>query len=82
MRQSGLFVQPRRPWNAGRLIGPKSPLKPKLIWAIRQQLKTARRVRDLAMFNCALDAKLRACDLVRSASAMWLRAARFGSDQS
>jgi len=47
------------------LIGPKAPLKPKHIWAIRQQLKVARRVRDLAMFNCALDSKLRACDLVR-----------------
>ena len=65
MRQSDLFIQPKRPWNAGRLIGPKAPLKPKHIWAIRQQLKVAKRVRDLAMFNCALDAKLRACDLVR-----------------
>ncbi|QYF88210.1 tyrosine-type recombinase/integrase [Brevundimonas sp. PAMC22021] len=65
MRQSDLFIQPKRPWNAGRLIGPKAPLKPKHIWVIRQQLKAARRVRDLAMFNCALDSKLRACDLVR-----------------
>ena len=65
MRQSDLFVQPKRPWNAGRLSGPKAPLKPKHSWAIRQQLKVARRVRDLAMFNCALDSKLRACDLVR-----------------
>jgi hypothetical protein len=44
---------PRKPWNAGRLIGPKAPLKPKYIWAIRQQLKTLGRKRDLAMFNCA-----------------------------
>ncbi len=65
MRQSDLFIIPRRPWNAGRLIGPKAPLKPKHIWAIRQQLKVAKRVRDLAMFNCALDAKLRACDLIK-----------------
>lgn len=65
MRQSDLFIPPKRPWNAGRLIGPKAPLKPKHIWAIRLQLKVARRVRDLAMFNCALDSKLRACDLVR-----------------
>lgn len=63
--QSDLFIQPKRPWNAGRLIGPKAPLKPKHIWAIRQQLKVRKRVRDLAMFNCALDSKLRACDLVR-----------------
>jgi integrase len=47
------------------LIGPKPPLKPKHIWAIRQQLKNARRARDLALFNCAIDAKLRGCDLVR-----------------
>jgi len=47
------------------LIGPKPPLKPKHIWAIRQQLKTNDQVRDLAMFNCALDAKLRGCDLVK-----------------
>lgn len=65
MRQSDLFRTPVRPWNAGRLIGPKAPLKPKHIWAIRQQLKTARRLRDLAMFNCALDSKLRGCDLVK-----------------
>ena len=65
MRQSDLFIPPKRPWNAGRLIGPKAPLKPKHIWAIRQQLKVARKVRDLAMFNCALGSKLRACDLVR-----------------
>lgn len=65
MRQSALFIQPKRLWNAGRLIGPKAALKPKHIWAIRQQLKVGKRVRDLAMFNCALDSKLRACDLVR-----------------
>lgn len=65
LRQSDLFIQPKRPWNAGRLIGPKAPLKPKHIWAIRQQLMVSRRIRDLAMFNCALDAKLRACDLVQ-----------------
>lgn len=65
MSQPDLFRPPIKPWNAGRMIGPKAPLKPKHIWAIRQQLKTTRRVRDLALFNCALDAKLRACDVVR-----------------
>ena len=55
----------RKPWNAGRIVGPKAPLKPKDVWAIRQQLKSAGRVRDLALFNCALDAKLRGCDLVK-----------------
>jgi len=65
MPQQDLFRLPKKPWNTGRLIGPKAPLKPKHVWAIRQQLKTTRRVRDLALFNCALDAKLRACDLVK-----------------
>jgi integrase len=65
MRHPDLFRLPLKPWNSGRMIGPKSPLKPKHIWAIRQQLKTAGRVRDLAMFNCALDAKLRGCNLVK-----------------
>jgi integrase len=65
MRQPDMFRVPKKPWNAGRIIGPKAPLKPKHIWAIRQQLKVSGRKRDLAMFNCAIDAKLRACDLVR-----------------
>lgn len=65
MRQPDLFRTPKKPWNAGRIVGPKAPLKPKHIWAIRQQLKATGRRRDLAMFNCAIDAKLRACDLVR-----------------
>jgi len=65
MAQLDLFRVPPRPWNTGRMIGPKPPLKPKHIWAIRHQLRTARRVRDLAMFNCAIDAKLRGCDLVK-----------------
>jgi len=65
MVQPDLFRSPRKPWNAARLIGPKPPLKPRHIWAIRQQLKNARRVRDLALFNCAIDAKLRGCDLVK-----------------
>lgn len=65
MSQPDLFRLPVKPWNTGRLIGPKPPLKPKHIWAIRQQLKNARRLRDLAMFNCAIDTKLRGCDLVK-----------------
>ncbi len=65
MAQPDLFRSPRKPWNSGRLIGPKPPLKPKHIWAIRQQLKNGRRVRDLALFNCAIDTKLRGCDLVK-----------------
>ncbi len=65
MAQPDLFRLPVRPWNTGRLIGPKPPLKPKHIWAIRQQLKNGHRLRDLALFNCAIDAKLRGCDLVK-----------------
>lgn len=65
MGQPDLFRMPRKPWNAGRMIGAKAPLKPKHIWAIRQHLKSLGAVRDLAMFNIALDAKLRGCDLVR-----------------
>jgi integrase len=65
MVQLDLFRSPRRSWNSGRVIGAKPPLKPRHVWAIRQQLKTAGRKRDLALFNCAIDAKLRGCDLVR-----------------
>jgi integrase len=65
MAQFDLFLPPKRPWNTARIIGPKPPFKPKHIWGIRQQLKASGRVRDLAMFNCAIDAKLRGCDLVK-----------------
>jgi len=53
------------PWNKGKLIGQKPPLKPKEIWAIRIRLQMGNRRRDLALFNLALDSKLRACDLVK-----------------
>jgi len=53
------------PWNKGRLIGQKRPLKPKDVWTIRVRLQLERRRRDLAMFNLAIDSKLRGCDLVR-----------------
>ena len=49
----------RRPWNKGKLIGPKPPLQPKHVWAIRTRLQLARRTRDLALFNLAIDSKLR-----------------------
>jgi len=65
MAQPDLFKFPHKPWNTAKLIGPKPPLKPKHIWAIRQQLKNKRQVRDLALFNCAIDTKLRGCDLVK-----------------
>ena len=53
------------PWNKARLIGPKPPFKLREIWAIRIRLQLAKRVRDLALFNLAIDSKLRGCDLVR-----------------
>jgi integrase len=52
------------PWNKGKLVGPKPPLKLKEVWAIRVRLQLAGRVRDLALFNLALDSKLRGCDLI------------------
>jgi hypothetical protein len=55
----------RAPWNKGRLIGQKRPLKPKDVWAIRVRLQLRGRKRDLALFNVAIDSKLRGCDLVR-----------------
>ena len=56
--------RPRIPWNKGKLIGQKAPLKLKEIWAIRIRLQLARRARDLALFNLAIDSKLRGCDLI------------------
>ena len=53
------------PWNKGKLIGQKPPLKLKEIWAIRIRLQLSNRVRDLALFNLAIDSKLRSCDLVK-----------------
>ena len=55
----------RVPWNKGRFTGQKRPLKPRDVWAIRARLQLERRKRDLALFNLAIDSKLRGCDLVR-----------------
>jgi len=52
------------PWNKGKLLGRKPPLKPSEIWAIRIRLELEGRVRDLALFNLAIDSKLRGCDLL------------------
>jgi hypothetical protein len=52
------------PWNNGKLTGQKPPLKLKEIWAIRIHLQLASRTRELALFNLAIDSKLRGCDLV------------------
>jgi integrase len=55
----------RAPWNKGKLVGQKTPFKLKEIWAIRVRLQLAERRRELALFNLAIDSKLRACDLVK-----------------
>src|SRR5580704_17989747 len=51
----------RAPWNKGKLVGAKPPLRPKHVWSIRTKLQIADRKRDLAMFNLAIDSKLRGC---------------------
>jgi integrase len=53
------------PWNKGKLVGQKAPLKLKDIWAIRVRLQIQNRTRELALFNLAIDSKLRSCDLVK-----------------
>jgi integrase len=53
------------PWNKGVLVGQKKPLEPKHVWSIRVRLEIALSKRDLAIFNLAIDSKLRACDLVK-----------------
>ena len=53
------------PWNRGKLTGQKPPLKPKEVWSIRVRLQIAGKLRELALFNLAIDSKLRSCDLVR-----------------
>ena len=58
-------IPPRHAWNRGRIIGQKRPLLPKNVWAIRVRLELAENTRDLALFNMAVDSKLRGCDLVR-----------------
>ena len=56
--------QKREPWNKGKFTGARPPLRPKHVWAIRSKLQAEERTRDLAMFNLAIDSKLRACDVV------------------
>ena len=53
------------PWNKGKLVGQKAPLRVKDVWAIRVRLQMQGRIRDLALFDLGIDSKLRACDLVR-----------------
>mgnify|MGYP001816448914 FL=1 len=57
--------QKRTPWNKGKLVGQKAPFTMQEIWSIRMRLQTIGNRRDLALFNLAIDSKLRGCDLVR-----------------
>lgn len=65
MESANVNVGRRVPWNKGKLAGQKPPLKLGEVWAIRTRLQMASNVRELAMFNLAIDSKLRACDLMR-----------------
>ncbi|OCJ13911.1 integrase [Rhizobium sp. AC44/96] len=60
-----IVLRTRRPWNKGILVGQKRPLQPKNVWSIRVRLEMRGAHRELALFNLAIDSKLRACDLVR-----------------
>jgi integrase len=63
--QVNATTTPKRvPWNKGKLTGAKPPLRPKHVWSIRTKLQIEGRARDLAMFNLAIDSKLRGCDVV------------------
>jgi integrase len=64
--QNSLFTLPlkNQPWNKGKVTGAKPPLRPKHVWSIRSKLQAETKTRDLAMFNLAIDSKLRACDVV------------------
>jgi integrase len=63
--ENPITAAPKRvPWNKGKLIGPRPPLRQKHVWAIRTRLQLERQARDLALFNLAIDSKLRGCDLV------------------
>jgi hypothetical protein len=78
-------VLSRLAWNKGKTIGPKPPMRPGHVWAIRARLQLEKRTWDLAMFNLAIDSKRHGCDgqsffewisdcaegLLNNASARW-----------
>ena len=57
-------VSKHTPWNKGKIVGAKPPLRPKHVWSIRTKLQVRGRIRELALFNLAIDSKLRGCDVV------------------
>ena len=63
LKEAGSAVEMRQPWNKNKLIGAEPPLRPKHVWSIRTRLQLEDRKRDLALFNLAIDSKLRGCDL-------------------
>lgn len=64
------------PWNKGKLTGEKPPLQLKHVWAIRTTLQLDGRLRDLALFNIAIDRKLRGCDVVNRAETCYVSSDR------
>lgn len=57
-------VSRHTPWNKGKIVGAKPPLRPEYVWSIRTKLQVDGRLRDLALLNVAIDSKLRGCDVV------------------
>src|SRR5215831_939194 len=64
VQDQAITTPTRVPWNKGKVTGAKPPLRPKLVWSIRTKLQIEGRTRDSAMFNLAIDSKLRGCDVV------------------
>jgi integrase len=64
MQDRANAIPTRVPWNKGKVTGAKPPLRPKHVWSTRTKLQIEGRARDLAMFNLAIDSKLRGCDVV------------------
>jgi hypothetical protein len=60
---SSLVKRVRVPWNKGKLVGAKPPLRPSHVWSTRRKLHIEGKKRDLALFNLAIDSKLRGCDV-------------------
>ena len=64
-RSASPTIPPAVPWNKGAFVGPKPPLRAKQVWSIRLNLQREGRIRDLALFDLAIDSKFRGCDLVQ-----------------
>jgi hypothetical protein len=64
MEQTHSDLSKSVPWNIGKLMGQRPPLKLKEVWAIRVRLEISGNLQELALFNLAIDSKLRSCDLV------------------